>query len=87
MLNTRFAFTDRVIRTVSDDGENVTFSGHCLFDHHPFSITVKLSDANRWINGENIANCFPELGADDREILLSGISPNHWNELFAVENE
>jgi hypothetical protein len=82
MLGTRFAFTDRVSRTVSEDGETVTFSGECLFDDHPFSITTKLSDANRWINGESIQNCFPNLSADDREILLSGISPNHWNELF-----
>ncbi len=87
MFGTRFAFTNRVTRIVSDDGQNVTFSGECLFDNHPFSITTKLSDANRWINGENIANCFPELSADDREILLSGISPNHWNELFPSEDE
>lgn len=85
MFGTRFAFTNRVTRTISDDGQNVTFSGECLFDNHPFSITTKLSDANRWINGENIADCFSDLSAEDREILLSGISPNHWNELFPQE--
>ena len=85
MLGTRFAFTNRVTRTVSADGQNVTFSGECLFDNHPFSITTKLSDANRWINGANIADCFADLSAEDREILLSGISPNHWNELFSQE--
>ena len=87
MLGTRFAFTNRVTRTVSADGQDVTFSGKCLFDDHPFSITTRLSDANRWINGESIQNCFPDMSADDREILLSGISPNRWNEMFPVENE
>ena len=87
MFGTRFAFSDRVTRTVSADGQDVTFSGECLFDNHPFSITTKLTDANRWINGESIQNCFPHLSADDREILLSGISPNHWNELFPQEHE
>jgi hypothetical protein len=86
MLGSTFALTNRVTRTVSADGENVTFSGECLFDKHPFSITTKLSDANRWINGESIQNCFPHLTTDDREILLSGISPNHWNELFVLED-
>ena len=85
MLGTRFAFTNRVTRTVSVDGQNVTFSGECLFDNHPFSITTKVSDANRWINGESIQNCFPHLSAGDREILLSGISPNHWNEIFGED--
>ncbi len=87
MLGTRFAFTNRVTRTVSADGQDVTFSGECLFDNHPFSITTKLSDANRWINGESIQNCFPNLSADDREILLSGISPNHWNEMFGGSDD
>jgi hypothetical protein len=87
MLGSTFALTNRVTRTVSADGENVTFSGECLFDKHPFSITTKLSDANRWINGESIQNCFPHLSADDREILLSGISASHWNTLFPPEDE
>ena len=87
MLGTRFAFTDRVSRTVSADGQDVTFSGECFFDNHPFSITTKLSDANRWIDGESIQNCFPYLSADDRQILLSGISPNHWNEMFGGSDD
>ena len=87
MFGTRHAFTNRVTRTVSADGQSITFSGKCLFDGPEFSITTKLSDANRWLNGESIQNCFPELSADDREILMSGIGPEKWNKMFATEDE
>lgn len=87
MLGTRFAFTDRVKRTVSEDAQNLTFDGKCLLGGREFSITVKLSDANRWINGESIQDCFPELTAGEREILLSGIDENKFDELFPEDEE
>jgi len=84
----RFAMTNRVNRVVSDDGQNITFSGSCLFGGRDFTITTKLSDANRWLNGESIQECFPDLTAEEREILLSGIDNNHWTEMFGeIEND
>jgi glycine cleavage system regulatory protein len=81
MLGTRFAFTDRVTRTVSDDGQNLTFSGLSTAGS-PFSISVKFSDANEWLNGGMIQTCFPYLSADDRELLMTGIDSETWEEMF-----
>ena len=38
---------------------------------------------DRWENGgELIQNVMPDLSADDREFLLSGITPEEWAETF-----
>ena len=84
MLGTRFAFTDHVTRTVS--GDSLTFSGRST-SGKSFSITVKHSDANEWINGGLIQQCFPYLDADQREILMTGIDNDTWNEMFGGDDE
>ena len=78
----RYCLSDRVTRTV--DGENLTFSGRTM-SAKPFSITVKLSAANEWINGGSIQECFPHLTSEQREILLSGNDDESWNRMFPPE--
>jgi hypothetical protein len=48
---------------------------------------VKHSDANEWINGGLIQQCFPYLDADQREILMTGIDNDTWNEMFGGDDE
>lgn len=33
-------------------------------------------------NGEFAQDVFPTLSAEEREFLISGITPNEWNEMF-----
>jgi hypothetical protein len=33
-------------------------------------------------NGELVQNVFPTLSREEREFLVSGISPKEWNDLF-----
>ena len=80
----RYCLTHNVDRTV--EGENITFSGYTTSDK-PFAITVKLSDANRWSNGESIQNCFPHLTAEQREILMTGNDDEAWERLFGGSDE
>lgn len=85
MLFTPYALTDDVTRTVYDDGSGilmVEFRGLSTAGHE-FAIVTRLDDANRWINGELIQNCFPYLNADQREILKTGIDSESWDEIFA----
>ncbi len=81
MLGTRFAFPDRASSTVSSNGQNVTFSGLSTAGR-PFSVTTKLSDANEWLNGGLVQTCFPYLSADDRELLMTGIDSETWENMF-----
>jgi hypothetical protein len=54
-----------------------------------FSIVTRLDEAQRWVNGESIQNCFPYLSADQREILKTGIDSESWDRMFPalVEDE
>ena len=81
---TRYALTNKVQRLV--DGENVVFSGLSV-GGRPFSITTKLSDANEWVNGGLIQQCFPYLNADDREILMTGIDKQTWDDMFGEQED
>lgn len=75
----RYCLTDNVNRVV--DGDNLTFSGYTT-SHKPFTITVKLSDANEWLNGGLIQDCFDYLTVEDREILMTGNDNEAWEKMF-----
>jgi hypothetical protein len=81
MLFMPYALTDSVIRKVSDEGM-IEFSG-LTTGGREFSIVTRLDDAQRWVDGELIQNCFPYLNADQREILKTGIDSESWDEMFA----
>lgn len=38
-----------------------------------------------FLNGTKVQDAFPHLSADDREFILSGITPEEWNEVFGEE--
>ncbi len=80
----RYCLTDNVQRLV--EGDNLIFSGYTT-SGWPFAITVKLNDANEWINGGLIQQCFPYLSVNDREILMTGIDSETWNSMFPSEDE
>ena len=73
-------------RVVSSDGEMVTFSGTSTAGRL-FSISVKLSDVNRYLNGALIQDAFPYLSASDRELCLSGTDEQTWKSLFGDNDE
>lgn len=50
-------------------------------------IEVDASQYNDWMAGKNIQIAFPTLSADDREVLMSGICPKCWEEIFPPEDE
>jgi hypothetical protein len=81
---TQYALTNNVQRLVTAD--EVVFRGLSI-GGRPFSITTKLSDANEWLNGGLIQNCFPYLSADEREILMTGLDKQDWDDMFGGPEE
>jgi len=79
----RYCLTDNVRRVVN--GDSLTFSGLTTSDK-PFSITVKLSDANEWINGGLIQKCFSYLDTEQREILMTGYDNEAWESMFGSDD-
>ena len=35
-----------------------------------------------WLGGELVQNAFPNLSADDREFIMTGMTPDEWDETF-----
>lgn len=54
----------------------------CKFCGDIHKIKVYPSHLETWKNGENIQDALTELNASQRELLISGICPKCWNEMF-----
>ena len=45
-------------------------------------IPVTQAELDAWASGELIQNAMPSLSADDREFLMTGATPEEWDEMF-----
>lgn len=50
-------------------------------------IDVTQEQIDKWQSGSYIQDAMPHLSADDREFLISGITPDEWNKVFPEEEE
>jgi hypothetical protein len=50
-------------------------------------INVSQAQLDAWNSGELIQRAMPDLSADDREFILTGILPHQWDELFGYNGE
>lgn len=46
---------------------------------------IALADWHAFHDGQTIQDAFPYLSADDREFLLTGITPEEWDAIFGEE--
>ena len=49
---------------------------------NPHSFIVEEAAYNAYCNGEPVQNCFPNMRAQDRELFITGISEEHWKDMF-----
>lgn len=52
---------------------------------HSLDIPVTQAQLNNWQNGMLIQNAMPNLTADQREFLMTGITAEEWAETFGEE--
>jgi len=73
--------------TVTDNKDgSVNVSGHCVFTGTPYIVrNIPEAQWQKYLNGELVQRAFPTMSADDREFLISGISPAGWKETFGDE--
>ena len=50
----------------------------------PMSIEAYALGMQAWKRGELIQNAFPTLSADVREFIMSGITPQEWDDMFGM---
>jgi len=63
----------------------VEVSGNCVVTKKPHTIVVEEDGLNKWLTGDHLIQDVLNIGADDREFLMTGISPEGWNVMFPVE--
>lgn len=78
-----------VARTEDQADGLVTVITHtCPGCQHPGIVRNLKPDAvNRWLAGEHIQDVMPELSADDREMLISGMHADCWDALFPPDED
>ena len=59
----------------------------CPFCRHAHEIPVNENDYWDWVDGALIQDAFPYLSADQREMLISGICPKCWDNMFGANFE
>ena len=52
---------------------------------HTMDLPVTREQLDRWKGGELIQNVFPFLSSSEREFLMTGVTPDEWDRLEAVE--
>ena len=46
-------------------------------------IPVKQEELNSWVNGSLIQVAMPQLSVDEREFIMTGITPDEWNAVLS----
>ena len=54
--------------------------------HHVREIDCTEGQYELWLDGAMVQNAIPNLSADDREFILSGITPEEWEQAFGKED-
>ena len=49
---------------------------------HTRNIPVTQEQLDDWANGQVIQQVMPNLSVDDREFLMTGVTPEEWAEVF-----
>jgi len=63
--------------------DECVLGGKCVFTGTKYrTAPVKFKDIKKYEDGALVQDAFPYLSADDREFIISGISPAGWEETF-----
>lgn len=54
---------------------------------HTRDIPCTAEQLQAWQNGQYIQNAMPNVSDSDREFLISGVTPEEWDEAFGEEED
>ena len=71
-------------RTRSLSDGSVVVRGNCVITKKPHTITVYSDELDKWLTGNCLIQdaLITDVSADDREFLMTGISPEGWDIMF-----
>ena len=53
---------------------------------HTRNVNVMQEEIDKWEAGALIQDAMPNVSADDREFLMTGITPEEWEEIFGKKD-
>jgi hypothetical protein len=68
-------------------GDKMTYEGLCDVTKETYKVTVPKAGVEAWLSGMHIQDAMPGVSPDDREFLMSGISPAGWDRIFKDEDD
>jgi hypothetical protein len=71
----------------TSEGDFYVFTGPCKKTGQPYSVRVPAKALYKYRQGASIQDAMPMLSRDDREFLMSGYSPEGWNQVFADDEK
>lgn len=63
------------------------FTGPCIVTARSCSVFVPANELFAYRQGELIQDAMPSVSPDDREFLISGMSPEGWKQTFGDNDE
>ena len=63
------------------------FTGPCIVTGKPYSVTIPAEELFAYNKGAFIQDAMKSVSVDDREFLMSGITPEGWERQFGDEDE
>jgi len=65
---------------------NITKISGLTGNTHTMDIDVTMAQLEAWQGGELIQRVMPNLSADDREFLMTGSTPQEWDDVFGGDD-
>ena len=56
-------------------------------EKHAMPLEITEAQVYDWVNGASIQDAMPQLTAEGREFLMTGITQVEWNDLFGEEED
>ena len=66
-------------------GHSVIIERRCQVTGKEYKVKISVAEHDRWRLGESILEVLPHLTADEREILITGYTPDEWDTIFKDE--
>ena len=70
------------IQHIAENMVRITKTSMLSGNMSTMDLPIRQGQLDRWLSGELIQNAMPNLNAEQREFLMTGITPAEWNEAF-----
>ena len=75
------------LKVIAEDANALTYKIPCPLCGIHSELTVNKNELETYKKGALIQRAFPNLSNGQRELLLTGICPKCWNDMFKEEDE